>query len=118
MRNTFLAIIMKLVLTFLAAWLAYGLIEDNGLIWIFIVSLAVTLVNYLIGDLMILPRYGTVSATLANTVMAVLVAWLIDLLTPQFYIAWLSSLVFVVLIFIFEYILHRFMIVDERVDRI
>jgi fructose-specific phosphotransferase system IIC component len=112
MKNTFLGLIMKLVLTFLATWIAYGLIERNTLIWIFIVALAITLVNYLIGDIMILPRYGTMSSTVANAIMAVIVAWLIDMITIEFYITWLSSLVFIAVIYIFEYFLHRYIVND------
>jgi hypothetical protein len=112
MKNTFLGLIMKLVLTFLATWIAYGLIVRNTVMWVFIVALAVTLVNYLIGDVMILVRYGHMSATVSNAVMAVIVTWLIDMLTVDFYMTWVSSLVFIVLIFIFEYFLHRYLVND------
>jgi ABC-type Mn2+/Zn2+ transport system permease subunit len=107
MKRIYLGLILKIILIFVSAWIAYGLIEDNELLWIFITSLAISLITFLISDILILPRYGNISATLADTVLAVLIAWIVDLLTINFYITWMSSLVFAVLVFIIEYILHR-----------
>ncbi|MDD3999354.1 MAG: DUF2512 family protein [Bacilli bacterium] len=109
MKRVYLGLILKIVLIFVSAWVAFGLIEDNGLLWIFIVSLAASLLTYLIGDILILPRLGNVSASVANAVLAVLIAWIIDMLTVNFYITWVSGLVFVVLIFIIEMVLHRYL---------
>ncbi|NLD26332.1 MAG: DUF2512 family protein [Acholeplasmataceae bacterium] len=113
MKRIYLGLILKIILIFVGAWVAYGLIEDNGLLWIFITSLAISLLLFLIGDMLILPRYGNVSATVADTVLAVLIAWIVDLLTIHFYITWMSSLVFAVIIFITEHILHRYLHRDD-----
>lgn len=112
MKRIYLGLILKIILIFISAWIAYGLIEDNGLLWIFITSLAISLILFLIGDILILPRYGNMSSTLANTVFAIIIAWIIDLLTTSFYITWMSTLVFAILIFIIEYILHRYLRYD------
>ena len=113
MKRVYLGLILKIILVFVSAWVAYGLIEDNGLLWIFITSLAISLLTFLIGDILILPRYGNMSAAVADAVLAALIAWIIDLLTIDFYITWISSLTFVILIFIIEMVLHRYL---ERAD--
>jgi ABC-type Mn2+/Zn2+ transport system permease subunit len=113
MKRVYLGLILKIILVFVSAWVAYGLIEDNGLLWIFITSLAISLLTFLIGDILILPRYGNMSAAVADAVLAALIAWIIDILTINFYITWISSLTFVVLIFIIEMVLHRYL---ERAD--
>lgn len=111
--RTFLGLILKLLATFVAAWIAYGLVDNDPLIWIFIVALVITVINYLIGDLLILPRYGNVAAAIDDGIMAGLIAYLISLMTDNFKVSWLSSLIFIVIIFIFELFLHRYFVHDE-----
>lgn len=114
MERTFLGLIIKILATFIAAWIAYGLINNNALLWIFIVALTVAIVNYLIGDLLILPRYGNAVATVSDGIMAVIVAFIIDLLTVNFNMSWVSGLVFLITIAVFEYFLHKYITVGER----
>lgn len=108
MKRIYLSLILKIILVFVAAWISYSLIEENPLLWVFISALAVALLSFLVGDMLVLPRYGNISAALADAVIGGIVAWIVDLLTPRFYITWVSTLVFVVLIFIIEIILHRY----------
>jgi ABC-type Mn2+/Zn2+ transport system permease subunit len=109
MKRIYLGLIFKIILIFVSAWIAYGLIEDNSLLWIFITSLAVALITFLVGDMLIFPRYGNVSGAVADAVLAGIIAWIIDMLSDNFYVTWLSTLVFVVLIFIIEMLLHRYL---------
>lgn len=113
MKRIYLSLILRIILIFVSAWLAYGLINDNPLLWIFITSLAVALASFLVGDMLVFPRYGNVSAALAEAVLAGIIAWIVDMLTERFYIGWLSTLVFVVLVFIIGMILHCYL---ERND--
>ena len=114
MERTFLGLIIKILATFIAAWIAYGLINNKTLLWIFIVAISVAIVNFLVGDLLILPRYGNVSATISNAIISVIVAYVIDLLTFNFYMTWVSGLVFLITIAVFEYFLHRYITVSAR----
>ncbi|HHX80459.1 MAG TPA: DUF2512 family protein [Acholeplasmataceae bacterium] len=113
MKRVYLGLILKIILIFVSAWIAYGIIEDNPLLWIFITSLAVALITFLVGDMLVFPRYGNVSGAVADAVLAAIIAWIIDLLSANFYVTWISTLVFVVLIFIVELLLHRYL---ERRD--
>ncbi|MDI9507815.1 MAG: DUF2512 family protein [Bacillota bacterium] len=114
MERTFLGLIIKILATFIASWIAFGLINDNTLLWIFIVAITVAIVNYLVGDLLVLPRYGNVSATVSDAIFAVIVAYIIDLLTVNFYMTWVSGLVFLITVAVFEYFLHKFITVRAR----
>ena len=49
MKRIYLSLILRIILIFVSAWLAYGLINDNPLLWIFITSLAVALASFLVG---------------------------------------------------------------------
>jgi hypothetical protein len=114
--RTFLGFIFKLIGVFVAAWISYKLIEHNTLLWVFIAALAVSIINYLIGDMLILPRFGNVFAALCDAVLAVIIVWIMDLLSVHFTINWLSTLVFAILIFIFELFLHKYLVHDEDED--
>lgn len=114
MERTFLGLIIKILATFIVSWIAFGLINDNTLLWVFIVAITVAIINYLVGDLLILPRYGNMSATVADAIFAVIIAYVIDLLTVRFYMTWVSGLVFLITIAVFEYFLHRFITVRSR----
>ena len=54
MKNKLVALIVKFVFTFLAAWLSFGYIGNNMLGWIVLTALAVAVLNYFIGDLILL----------------------------------------------------------------
>jgi len=94
MEKTFLSLVIKVLAMFLASWIAFGLINNNTLLWVFIVALTVSIVGFLIGDLLILPKYSHGTATIANGVFAVITSYVIDLLSPNFNMTWVSGLVF------------------------
>lgn len=114
MEKTFLGLIIKILATFVAAWISFSLIANNVLLWIFVVAFAVGLVNFLIGDLLVLPRFGHMSATITNGILGVITAYLIDLLSVNFTITWVSGLVFLLVVTVFEYFLHRYITISER----
>lgn len=114
MKRIYLGLILKIILIFVSAWIAYGLIEENSLLWIFISSLAVSLITFLVGDMLVVTRYGNVSGAVADVVIGGILVWLIDMLTDYFYITWVSTLVFLVLLFIIELILHRYLETETR----
>jgi len=116
MSRTFLGLLIKLVATLIAAWIAYGLIDGNPFLWILIVAVVVTIINYLIGDLLVLTNFGNIAASLFDGAMGALTAYIISLMTTDFNVSWTSSIVFIVIIAIFEYFLHKYLVEDERVE--
>jgi len=57
---TITALLIKFVMTFVFAWLTFGLMDGNLLSWIFFVTIIWTILNYLAGDLVVLPKSGNI----------------------------------------------------------
>ena len=98
MNRSFVAILVKLVLTFLAAWLAFDVLIDNGFVSIVIFAVVATVINYLVGDLILLRRFGNVIASIADGIMAMIIAYVFDLLSDDFNVTFGAVLVFGLLI--------------------
>ena len=122
MSKTTTALLIKLAMTFIAAWLAFSVfdgagIRANPLGWILLVSLIGTAANYLVGDLMVLPAYGNITAALGDGITAALVAYIINLFTPRFSVDLSSLVFFAVLVAVAEYFFHRYLLKAEEVSR-
>jgi hypothetical protein len=113
MDRTGRSIIIKFIMTFIFAFIALGLVRSNVLNWIILVSLAVTAMNYLLGDILILPSFGNTVASVADGLSAMLVAHIIGIVVLGLRTSLLSLLLFGTLITIGEYVFHR-RILDSR----
>lgn len=116
MSKTTSALIYKFIMTFLIATLAFVLIDRNAWIWAFVIGLAGTVLNYLLGDLLVLPKFGNIVASIGDGVLAALTAYLVDVLTPAFRTTSSSLLIFAVLIAFGEYFFHQFLLRSEEVE--
>lgn len=116
MSKTASALIYKFILTFLIATVAFVLIDRNALIWAFVVGLVGTVLNYLLGDLIILPKFGNIVASVGDGVLAALTALLVGILTPAFQTTTTSLLIFAVLIAVGEYFFHQYLLRSEEVE--
>lgn len=115
MSKTSTALLVKLVLTFIAAVIAFTVLDRNAWGWVALVALAGTILNYLIGDLLILPKAGNVVASLGDGVLGALTAYLVDLIVPAFDTTWLSLVLFGVLVAVAEYFFHMYLRRSEKV---
>jgi hypothetical protein len=95
-------------MTFLFALAALGLFLGNVLSWIILVSLAVTAVNFMLGDILILPSFGNVVSAVADGLVAMLVAHVSGVLIFGFRTSGFSLLLFGTLVAIGEYLLHSY----------
>ncbi|MUK90196.1 DUF2512 family protein [Ornithinibacillus sp. L9] len=68
---------IKLVVNIIVVYSIFGIFGNASLINLFWISLLVTGIAYLIGDLVILPRYGNAIATLADFPLAFLSLWIL-----------------------------------------
>lgn len=107
---------IKFVMTFILAAVAFYFMVRNPWSWILAVSIVVTAVNYLIGDLVILPSYGNLVASIADGVMAGIVAYIVSLLFTTFDTTVAALIAFGVLIAIGEYLLHQYITKKEEVE--
>ncbi|AZO95654.1 DUF2512 family protein [Halocella sp. SP3-1] len=113
--RTGMALLIKFILTFVAAFIAFDLLLNNDIFWILLLSLVAMLINYLIGDLMVLPAKGNMIASIGDGLLAAITAYIFDLLIPAFTTSWSTLLWFAILIGIAEYFFHLYLKKDEKV---
>lgn len=74
-------------------------------IWIAIV---ITIAAYVLGDLLILPAYGNLSASISNGIIAFLITWLTPLVVPRIAIMLGTALTVGALVGIGEWFFHKY----------
>lgn len=116
MSNTGTALLIKLVLTFVAAAIAFWFFEANAWTWILLVSAIATAANYLVGDLAILPAAGNTVASIMDGVMAAVVAWLVSFFVPEFTISVASLAIFGIVVAVAEYFFHSYLKQADKVS--
>ena len=116
MEKTGTTLAIKFVMTFILAAVAFYFMVRNPWSWILAVSILVTAVNYLIGDLVILPSYGNLVAAIGDGVMAGIVAYIISLLFATFDTTAAALITFGVLIAIGVYFLHQYLTNNDDVE--
>ncbi|MFW5976631.1 MAG: DUF2512 family protein [Bacillota bacterium] len=113
--RTGLALLAKFILTLVAAFIAFNYLMNNEITWTLLVALVGTGVNYLIGDLMVLPSMGNLVASIGDGIMAALTAYVIDILIAGFATTWNALVWFGILITVGEFFFHRYLQTDEKV---
>lgn len=109
LSNTAMSLIIKFVLTFAAAWLAFGMIEGNPLTYIFILALLGTALNYVLGDLFVLPNFGNIVASIGDGAVAAVTALIFSTLVMNFRTNGASLATFFVIVALAEYLFHMFL---------
>jgi len=115
MMRTSIALVVKYVLTFIAAFIAFDVLLNNDMSWIIFLALAGTVLNYLIGDLLVLPSMGNLFASIGDGFLAGLTAYILDLLVPEFTTTWTTLLWFGILVAVGEFFFHMYLKRDEKV---
>jgi hypothetical protein len=113
--RTVMALLFKLVVTFIAAWIAFTLIDLNSIMMITVVAVIGTALNYLIGDLVILPSTGNITASVADGVLSAAAAYVVDLFSNNFNASATGQIIFAAIIAVAEYFYHIYLIKDEKV---
>ena len=116
MPKTTTALLIKFVMTFLAAAVAFALVGTVTWSWVLIVSLAGTSINFLLGDLLILPSFGNIVAAVGDGLLGAATAYVIALIIPTAVSA--SSLAaFGLLVAVGEYFFHKYLVRAGVVNR-
>lgn len=113
--RTSMALIVKFLLTFVMALISFYFLINNDISWIILLAIAGTVLNYIVGDLLILPSMGNIVASIGDGLMAAILAYIIDLLVFDFSTTFTTLLWFGVLIAIGEYFFHSYLKEDEKV---
>lgn len=103
------ALILKLFMTFLFGVATFTYVDNNTWAQVFWVALGVTVMNYLVGDRMVLPALGNIVASVGDGVLGVVVALLSSALMPAFNATALSIILFGVLLIAGEHFFHQYL---------
>jgi hypothetical protein len=115
MNRTTIALIMKFIATFVAAWIAFGFMLGNPISSIFILTIAGTVLNYLLGDLVILRAFGNIIASISDGILSIIIAYAYSIMSPDFNVNWTTLIIFGVIIAVAEAIFHTYLKRDEKV---
>lgn len=113
--RTAIALLMKFAAAFAASWVAFSLIDVNPIGMITLVAAAGTILNYLLGDLVILTSMGNVTASIGDGVLGAAAAYVIDMFSYNFNASASGLIVFAAIIAAAEYFFHIYIINDEKV---
>ena len=75
--KTTIALIIKFIVTMAAAWISFMLFGTVAFWTVAIIAIVGTVFNYLIGDLLVLPRFGNVIASIVDGILGGALAWMI-----------------------------------------
>ncbi len=115
MSKTLWALIFKMAMTFVAGLLTLTLIDGNAWWTVLIIAAVATALNYVVGDQLVLPAWGNVTAAIGDGLMAAIVAWVIALAWPAVAVSWISLLVFAIIVAVGEYFFHNYLLSSEEV---
>lgn len=114
MNRTLITLLVKLAVTFFVAWITIGLMAGNPIGPVFAAALAGTIVNYIVGDLFMLPGFGNVIASLGDGILGALVAYLTGIFFEGFRAPFFSLFVYALLLVAAEFIFHAYLKKSEK----
>ena len=77
--------------------------------------MAGTALNYLFGDLFVLPKWGNLGASIVDGILAIGLAYIVDLAVPAFTTSAAGLLIFGALVAVGEYLFHQYLKRSEKV---
>lgn len=104
----FVAIVLKFILVLVLLEILLGLITALSVAQILLISAAVTLLSYAIGDLLILPASNNIVATLCDVVLVFLTVWAFNLVPGYVVILVGTAAVCAAVLGIFEFYFHKY----------
>ncbi|MBO0991796.1 YndM family protein [Bacillus sp. SD088] len=103
------AITIKFLASLALLYMILGMFYGMSFANVFLITLTLGVVSYLIGDLLILPRTNNSIATAADFGLSLFVIWMMSIALTTGANLFMMSLVAAVGITIFEYFFHRLM---------
>jgi len=108
-----ISFLIKLISTILAAWIAFDIFGNTTFGWIFIIGILGSILNLVIGDFMILPKYGNMTAVICDILLAAFLVLMIDWMSDNFDTTFTSIFIFAIIILLFEYFFHNYLRQDK-----
>ncbi len=102
------AILLKYVMIAIILEIVLGWLTDNSFTDILVISAAVTVVSYLVGDLLILAKSNNAIATIFNGAVTLIILLLFNYARGYGYISFSTALLAMVVIEVGDAVFHRF----------
>jgi hypothetical protein len=115
--KTTVALIIKFIVTMVAAWFSFMMFGRVAFWTVVIIALAGTVINYLIGDLLILPRWGNAIAAILDGILGGATAWVILAFSPVTYTFRTSVFIFAIIVAVAEFFFHMYLISAHIVEK-
>jgi len=110
MMKTGIALIVKFFVTLAAAWIAF-MVFDTLSIWpVLLIAIIATAVNYLVGDLVVLSRYGNTAASILGGIAGGVTAWVVLLFIPAADFIFSTGIIFAIMVAVAEFFFHMYLI--------
>ncbi|WZL74013.1 DUF2512 family protein [Clostridiaceae bacterium 35-E11] len=115
MNKTMSALLIKFVLTLGAAWAAFTLLGNSTFTFVLLLAISGTLLNYLIGDLFILPTFGNIIASLGDGGLSILTAYILSAFIYGLRATTTGFVFFGLFVSIAEYFFHIYLLKSKEV---
>ncbi|KMT21939.1 DUF2512 family protein [Clostridium cylindrosporum] len=113
MSRTSTALLIKFLLTLAAAWIAFSLFGATGAFtFVLVVGVVGTIINYLLGDLLILRNLGNIVGCICDGIISILTAYAIAVIYGIRFPA-TAYILFGVIIAVGEYFFHAYLAKNE-----
>lgn len=106
--KTIIALLVKFALTLGAAWLAFSVFNNTAFSLVLLIAAFCAVLNYVIGDLFILPALGNILAIIADSGLSLVTSFLLITLSYQS-VNWFALIIFAVGIGAGEYFFHNYL---------
>ena len=113
--KTIFALLIKFVVTLAAAWISFSLFSYVAFYTVLIIAITGTVLNYLIGDMLILPRLGNTIATVVDGLLSAVTAYTVLYYSTVTYYTMTSILVFAVIVAVAEIFFHMYLVKSDIV---
>lgn len=116
MSKTSNALLFKFLMTLVVSIIAFNLFAKNAFKWVALLAVLGTVIDYLAGDLLILPKVGSFIGAIINGFLAAIIAIALAMVVPEFTAATFPVLVFGILTAAGEYFFHQYLLKAEKVE--
>lgn len=111
-----MTLLMKLIYTFLSAYVSFIIIDVNPISFIFIVSILVASINLYLVERLTLPSLGLKMSCITEGIVAAIFSYIIDLFSYSYTTSYTGLIIFSGSTLIINYLFHVYIIKDIEVS--
>lgn len=115
--KTTMALILRFLATWAVAWIAFMLFGTVAFWTVLIIAVTATILNYLIGDLLLLSRIGNIWTSIIEGVIGWLAAWIILIYSPVALVSMTPIWIFAVLTACVGFFIHMYLLSAHIVEK-